>query len=290
MKESRAMVIQPQNATRLVQLLVWIGGVASTVAGAWVTSKIRVYHDARKAHHEDLKLQVLSPIREELADIFGPSVTGQAPLLSVEWARVEFDEHAKASEEPSFEGEVLVAPFPTAKVFGQIHSALLEDAQKNHFAELMKRVDAFLLRWSQHLGLWHAWCADVSRRILAASGLESYPSRTPTQSYVMDRRLALFVYYRLAGFATSRMTIQPQGATTFTLAGMDRHMALGSREQVDALLAFVDKLLETERSRTTELRSKGAGFQEEFGKICSALDYAIASRRPRGRCDLVTFF
>ena len=124
----------PPTPAQIYTLLGWIGGAASTAGGALFASKVRVYHDSRKAHHEALKQQVLTPIRNELASIFGPNVTGQAPLLSAEWARVEYDEHAKASEEPSFEGEVLVAPFPTAKVFGPIPSALLADAGKNHFA------------------------------------------------------------------------------------------------------------------------------------------------------------
>ena len=154
----------------------------------------------------------------------------------------------------------------------------------------MKRIDAFLSGWSAHLGLWHAWCSDVSRRILKAAGLDAFPSKSQnTRSYVMHRQLALFVYNRLSGFATSKLAIEPQGETTFTLAGMDRHLALGSREQMEALLAFVDKLLVSERPRTTELRGKLAAFHEDFNMICAELDYAIASHRLRGRCDLVTF-
>lgn len=294
------MAVPTPNPAQLYALLKWIGaGVAAgatvvtgTFVRNWITNKMHDYEDRKKAHLEELKEKVLSPIREGLSHNFGAVVSRQAPLLAVQGATVEFHERAKVTEEPAEGGEVLVAPFPTHKVFGSIRSALLEDARKNHFPELMSKIDDFLSRWGAYLGLWHVWASGISREILRHSGLDAFPPKPVPSTfrfYVMHLRLALFVYNRLAGFVTPGLAVQEQGGV-WALSGMNYTLALGSREQMDALIVLLDKLLETERLRTAELRNKAAAFQEEFGNICGELDYAIASRRPRGRCDLVTFF
>jgi hypothetical protein len=283
------VILPPLSPAQLYTLLGWIGGAASTAGGALFASKIRVYHDNRKAHLQDLQEKVLGPIRDGLTNNFGAAVSQQAPLLSVNWAPVEFDERAKVTEDPTEHGEVLVAPFLTSKIFGPIHSALLEDAKKNHYVKLMRRIDGFLSRWGQHLSLWHVWASHVSREILKQAGLEAFPTKGPAvRSYVMHLRLAMFLYNRLAGFATPRLTIEEQGSACF-LSGMNTNLAFGERQQIEGIVALLDKLLEMERPRTADLRSKAPAFQKEFEKICGELDYALASRKPRGRCDLVKF-
>jgi hypothetical protein len=67
----------------LVRLLVFIGGVASTVVGSWVSNKIRVCHDERKAHRDDLKKQVLVPLHEGLHRHFRPLVFNLKPVVFV---------------------------------------------------------------------------------------------------------------------------------------------------------------------------------------------------------------
>jgi len=275
---------------QLMGLLIWIGGVIATIIGSWIASKIRIYHDNRKVHLDELKEKVLAPVREGLLHNFGAAVSQQVPLLVAQWAHVAFDERAKVTEEPTVDGEVLLAPFPTSKVFGPIPSALLQDAKKNHFSKLMARIDGFLSKWGAHVGLWHVWATRLSREILKQSGLNPYPTKGPTtQSYVMHQRLALFVCNRLVGFGAYPLTIEPQSAVCI-LRGADVSLAFGSREKIEALIALLDQLIETERPHAMELRSKATALQEEFNKICNELDYALASRRPWGRCDLVTFF
>src|SRR5713226_7058340 len=98
--------VQPQTAERLVKLLVWIGGVSATALGAWVTSKVRVYHDERKAHLDDLKKRVLIPLRNGLEQHFRGLVFHLRPVVSVQMAATtHFDEKAKATEEPTEQGD-----------------------------------------------------------------------------------------------------------------------------------------------------------------------------------------
>jgi len=47
-------------------LIYWFGGAATAVVGSWISSKSRVYHDARGKHHQELKQRVLEPIRDLL--------------------------------------------------------------------------------------------------------------------------------------------------------------------------------------------------------------------------------
>src|SRR5882672_9122092 len=66
---------------RLVGLLVWIGGVGSTVVGSWVASRIRVYDDNRKAHHDEIKQNVLMPLHDGLAGDYARLVTHESPAV-----------------------------------------------------------------------------------------------------------------------------------------------------------------------------------------------------------------
>ncbi len=126
-------------------LLGLIGGVASTVVGSWISSKFHVYHQNRTVHLEAIRDTVLIPLRSGLEEHFRPLVANLTPVVLVEHNAKQFDDQAKVTEEPTIWGPSLVALFPLACVFGQIESALLQDAKTNHFSELLASIDRFLL-------------------------------------------------------------------------------------------------------------------------------------------------
>src|SRR5258708_11743681 len=75
-------VTSPPNYTEwLIRVLAFVGGVASTVVGSWVSSKIRVFHDNRKAHLEDLKQRVLIPLSEASGENFTQLFSHTSPLI-----------------------------------------------------------------------------------------------------------------------------------------------------------------------------------------------------------------
>ena len=112
------MAQAPYYIEWLFRLLAFIGGAASTVVGSWISSKIHVYYEQRKAHLDDLKEKVLIPLRTSLQGLRS-KVFHLTPVVFVEMAAAtHFDEKAKATEEPTEQGDVLVAAFPGAKVFG----------------------------------------------------------------------------------------------------------------------------------------------------------------------------
>jgi hypothetical protein len=105
----------------------------------------------------------------------------------------------------------------------------------------------------------------------------------------MEYRLALFVYKRLFRFPAAALTVTDYDSY-WTLNSQDATLAVGSKEQVGALLDLVNSLLTSEENTACVLRSKAGGLQKDFQELTPMLEYAIASRRLRKRCDLVTFF
>lgn len=288
------MAVDVRYVEWLFRLLAFIGGVASTVVGSWISSKFRVYHDNRKAHLDDLKQRVLVPLRDGLEQHFRPLVFHQTLVVFVlAGATTQFHEKAKATEDPTEQGDVLVAAFPSAKVFSLLDSALLQDASKSHFRKHMSQVDTFMRRWTAHAGECHRWALKTAEQILTRSGLLAFPPPCTTgpgsRPYVMHYRLAVFVYKRLFRIPTQALrTDQPD--SYWTLNGEDSTLALGSKEQIDALVKALDNLLESEEATARTLRAQAGELQRSFQELTPELDHAVASRRLRGKCDLVTFF
>ena len=66
----------------LIRLLAFIGGAGSTVVGSWLSSKIRVYHDNRKSHLEDLKQKVLTPFSDATGESFQRLLSHESPVVT----------------------------------------------------------------------------------------------------------------------------------------------------------------------------------------------------------------
>ena len=79
------MLTPAPSAERLLHLLFYVGGVASTIVGSLVSSKIRVYHDNRKSHLDDIKERVLTPLHDGLTEKHSSLVTHQSPVVEEKW-------------------------------------------------------------------------------------------------------------------------------------------------------------------------------------------------------------
>jgi len=77
---------------------------------------------------------------------------------------------------------------------------------------------------------------------------------------------------------------------SWMLNGEDATLACGSENQISGLVAYLDKLRESQKDRAASLRRGIDDLQKDFEKMISDLDYAIASRRLRKGCDLVPFW
>src|SRR5260370_15095673 len=180
----------------------WIGGVATTTAGAWISSRFHNYQQEWKEHRDDLREKVLQPMRMGLVKYISPFLTGRSPILVTEHTATEVNFDASVTDDPEKYGPVLVAKFPTALVFGPIDSALLHDARTNHLPQLFVNFDQIDKDWMAYCADCPIWEMRLARRIQENSGLTAFPSPDPRGPYVMHYRLAVFLYMRLFRFPT----------------------------------------------------------------------------------------
>ena len=73
-----ASAMTPPSTEALDRLLFAVSGlvtgVASTVVGSWISSKIHVYHENRKVHLDEIKQKVLVPLKETLTEKYAALV------------------------------------------------------------------------------------------------------------------------------------------------------------------------------------------------------------------------
>src|SRR6266568_55620 len=112
----------------------------------------------------------------------GASVTilaRQKPIVSVVPDARTYNPNAKVTEEAETLANILVAVFPFSRVDEGIEQALLRDAQKHHFAELMTHIDTFAKDCIDCAGKCNAWVSRIAGEIPGACGLPPFiPNRT----------------------------------------------------------------------------------------------------------------
>jgi len=127
--------------------------------------------------------------------------------------------------------------------------------------------------------------------MLAESKLEPFPV-TVTQHTIpsVDHyKLALFVYSRLFGLFQRSLVKNGRNPALFELVGFEGTSATGSEEQLQSVISVLDDLILTEKNIAERLRAEARALEQSLWSLCSEIHYAIASRRLRKRCDLVTF-
>lgn len=232
----------------LIRLLVWIVGTLTTVVGSWVASKIRVYDDNRKAHLEDIKQRVLIPLNNGLTDKHTSLVTHRSPVVRADWGLRLRRKHVGITEQPDEHGPILALQAPDIQ--SDADQSLYADAKKNHFSNLIAHIEEFLAAWRAHAGQCHAWILSLSEEILAKSKL---PEHTALQNarYVMQYRLAIFVYFRLFHISGAAAFKQNQSSGTqipsWVLEIGSGRAAAGTEEEMDRVISLLEHLFERER-------------------------------------------
>ena len=269
----------------------WVGGIAATVVGSYITNRIRIYQDELKSHRDELKDRVLIPLHAGMDEHFRPLIFNQRPTVTVGMGMVtHFDVEAKAGEEQIEQGDVLFAPFPSGALYGPLDRVLLEDAKKNHFPAEMAELDGFVKKWAEYSAECYSWVLKIAQEILVRSGLAAFPPRNAGpgfQPHVTHFRLAVFVYKRLFQQSAPALRVEQMG-TDWTIQGECCTAALRSKEQMVGLVAQIDKLRDAEKATAQMLLAKLGELQREFQKLMPKLEYSIAARRVHGGCDLVT--
>lgn len=274
----------------LVRLLFLLAGSIGTAIGSWVASKIRVYDDSRKAHLDDIKDKVLTPLKDNLVENYGALVTHRSAVVTPEWGVRARKSELRSTEYPTEEGPLLARRAPNIR--NAADAALYLDAKERHFPKIMIHIEHFLASWQAHADECYAWVMRLSEEILDKSQLPEQ-SGSIVPEYVRHYHLGVFIYRRLfhsLDRALFKRNQNPMGPASWIIEGVDGASALGSEQQIDAVLAVLDILMEREKSTADRLRENARALEKEFASLHAELNYAIAARRLPKRCNLVPFF
>jgi hypothetical protein len=198
--------------------LSYLVGVASTVAGSWVASKIHVYHENRRLHQEDLKQRILIPIRSGLDGSYSSLVSHTSAVASTTWGKRSVLQDAKVTEYPEVHGTILHVADPRANIEANLDEALLVDARETHFRELIAAWELFRDSWTKHSQNCEAWVTKVAGQILEQSGLAAFP-RPHSEPCVMHLDLAVFVYLRMFHIPTEALSTENQDEVRWLKGG-----------------------------------------------------------------------
>jgi hypothetical protein len=285
------MSVANPSVESLVRLLIWVGGVVATVVGSWASSKIHVYQESRKAHLEDIKQKVLLPLSDGLAEHYGVLVTHRSPVVIEFWGVRLRKENVSVTEYPNEHGPVLTKMVPD--VMAATDPALYTDARKKHFRKVIKHTEEFLAAWKAHAEECYSWVLKLSEEILAETKLPTHPVQHGA-AYVMQYRLGVFIYRRLCHSLemalSKRNPNQTQSADYWVLEGFDGTPAAATEQKLDALLAYLDNLMVREKGTADRLLQNARGLEQQLTSLRAELNYAVAARRLRHKCDLVPFF
>ena len=280
-------MLPPVSRESLVRLLLYILGGATTLVGSWIGSKIRVYHDNREAHLDDIKQKVLTPLNAALAEQYKPFLAHRSPVVVEKWGVKLRNENASVTQLPIEDGPMLFVVVPDIQA--NTDQALYADAKRKHFRKIINHTESFLNGWRMHATECHAWVSGLAEEILSESKLTPHPVSYGVP-YVMHYRLAVFVYRRLMNNVDFALFKRHQNSVYWVLEGFEGAPAAGTEQEVDSVIVLLDKLLEREKSTAKRLLQNADSLQQAFYSICGELNYAIASRRLRKKCDLVPFF
>jgi hypothetical protein len=282
------MTLVNPSAESMIRFLAYLGGVASTLVGSWVSSKIHVYQENKKAHLEDIKQKVLIPLSGALANEYAVLVTHKSSAVLEGWGARSRKETASVTEHQTEDGPLLTMVLPDVKA--GVDPALYADARKNHLSKLLKQAEVFSEDWRAHANECHAWVVHLADEILDKSQMEPFPVSQFGTPNVNHYKLGLFVYRRVFRFSEHSLLIHARNPPAqWVIEGFLGTSAEGTEEQLRALVCVLNDLIAREKNTAEHLQAKARLLEERLTLLCSELNYAIASRRLRKKCDLVPF-
>ena len=288
------MTIFAPSGEAIVRLLFAVGGVmtgvASTVAGSWVSSKIHSYHENRKAHLEEIKQKVLIPISDLLANDYAALVTHKASAVVEQWGVRVRKQGVSVLEHQTEEGPILVPIIPN--IDATYDPALHADANKNHFPKLLVQVEEFAEAWRVHARECQAWVTHLSEEITKRSPMEPFPAAATGKPFVNPYKLGVFIYRRSFGQCKYSLLNHAldHPPLEWTLEGFEGTSAKGTKQQLETLVSLLDNLIVGERNTADRLQANARLIEKALSRLRTELNVAIASRRLRAKCDLVPFF
>ena len=271
-------------------LLVWVAGVASTVAGAWLTSGIRIYQDGRQAHLADIRQRILGPLRANFVEQFDPLLTRQEPLVVIDRKFAGRPDSPSVLEPAMRTKEALVGVAPRKEVFVGIPPGLLADVNLNHQQALFSKLESFLDSWTALTVKAKTWTSQLSKEILAASALLASPN-TLNEGCVMHFAAGIYIYRRLCDLPTYELQYERHVQPPELRVGGSETLARGDIDQLGKIREKMDELVQSKdrQSEGRKLNAEIDAMHRQYQRLLDELDMAIASQQLHGRCDLVSF-
>jgi hypothetical protein len=274
-------------------LIGWIGGIVATVIGSWLASKIRVYHDSKRSHHDELKSKVLTPLRDVLAanlQVF----RHQKGVVNEAWDRLSYAKDARAEEDAGRNGSVLKIVDPWTDAFDSMDRALFQDAKERHYPTIVSQVSVLAESWKAHCQRCFSWVSEIADSILKTSKMNSYPSSN-VPPYVLHLRLGVFVYRRLFDLPTEALRKQSQGQYWSvegapTVPNVMGSASIATEGEIERLLEIVNQSIASNRGHAAQLKSEAQQIHDRAVELRRKLELAMASKKLRKGCDLVPFF
>ena len=109
----------------------------------------------------------------------------------------------------------------------------------------------------------------------------------------MQYRLGVFIYRRLCHsleMALSKRNPNQTQTDYWVLEGFDGTPAAATEQELDTLLVYLDNLMVREKGTADRLLQNARGLEQQLTSLRAELNYAVAARRLRHKCDLVPFF
>jgi hypothetical protein len=269
----------------------WLGGATSTVAGAWIASKIHVYHAHRDSHRDELRTSMLEPLLSCLREKILPLVRIAEPLVEGVATQTTYDENAHSTEPDYYNGEALAIEAPWNNFKDHVDPGLYEDARTRHFVELMRRVEDFAHSWEKYSEEVTDWVGELSHQIAEKTGLPPLTHGPLVRSYAASSHIAVFIYKRIFRIPVRPLCRQPDVGDKTSLTDEEGvTVAYAKSDKITEVVNLTNTMISEEKPRGSALLSKAHDLSSQLDAIIPAVQLAIASKKLKKRCSLVRFF
>jgi hypothetical protein len=264
-----------------VKLVYYCAGAASTFVAAWASSKIHIYHEARTSHRDELKEQILEPIRAILQR-YG------APHFSIEYGVQQYNVEAHSDEPPETHGPLLTVDDPGLHAYELLSAALLEDARMHHYKALLADWENLRDNWAAHIDRTRKWILETAQQIVLKSALRPFPPRDNCPPYIMHLKLAVFCWARIVQSSRTALRIDTSQKGE-ALYDADTCVAAGPSEVIITVPSMIDGIIEARRLNASQIRDELTKLQSETQSLSRQFSIAIAAKKLPYQCPLVDF-
>lgn len=273
-----------------------LAAILSALATSLLMTRFQARRQARREHLDQIKSQVLRPLREELEQFYLPVLQGQLrpvvfddPVTRVEGSieRAEVIREYRLIPRPKGGREPL--PFPESKPPAEPpvrNKELYEDARRRHYRGLIKRLEQFEAGVDGYLARWVSYASDVSRTIAEKGELPVVGPGAMNEDDMWINPYGLAVFIIGWQLGTTRTPIW-RGSDRLSIEVDGRRVARAPREELLIPVLAVLDVLSRDLRPADELLDAAKPLKDLAIQLCGELDHLLVTSKLPGRCPLV---